>query len=346
METEKSDIESKECLLARHKKEKKDLQNQVTGMKKQSGGNKSKRKQINSKCAELEESLQKRHEQEVREWEKFHGLGETSIDDDNEDDDEFSPEKLLKELEIRQKEEEPNETETSNASKQDSSSAQQAQPKKRRNRQREKLAKREAEIAKIKEEAAKEAMEQPDLKKMEQDTLDKIFAMNNVRPYDIQPDGHCLFASILDQLQTRHVGKKNTEIMEHYNIPNDVAAQVKQKPIEQWNVADLRSLAANHVREHKDNFIPYLFDEATMSLLDINDYTEEIEKTAKWGGDVELIALANVFNCCISIIFSGRSTLKINDLENEQTPRNPELKLVYYKHTYALGEHYNSLRDA
>ncbi|KAL6947085.1 hypothetical protein ACO0QE_001953 [Hanseniaspora vineae] len=341
MDTETLVVESHDDLLSRHKKEKKDLQNQVTGMKKQCGGNKSKRKQINSKCIELEDNLQKRQEQEVREWEKSNGLRQN--DDEDDENDEFSPEKLLQELEIRQNEEKDvNQLNTSNSTKQGLPSSQQEQPKKRRNRQKERLAKRDAEIAKIKEEAAKEAMEQPDLKKMEQDTLDKIFEMNNVRPYDIQPDGHCLFASILDQLQTRHT---NADLIQSYNIPNEVA-QIKKKPIKQWNVADLRSLAANHVRDHKDNFIPYLFDEETMSLLDINDYTEEIEKTAKWGGDVELIALANVFNCCISIIFSGRSTLKINDLENGKKTQNPELKLVYYKHTYALGEHYNSLRDA
>ena len=26
--------------------------------------------------------------------------------------------------------------------------------------------------------------------------------------------------------------------------------------------------------------------------------------------------------------------------------KNPELKLAYYKHSFSLGEHYNSLRDA
>jgi OTU domain-containing protein 6 len=78
-----------------------------------------------------------------------------------------------------------------------------------------------------------------------------------------------------------------------------------------------------------------------MSLKNIDEYTKEIETTAAWGSDLEILALSKEFNCPISVMMSGRATLKINE-----EGANPELKLIYYKHSYALGEHYNSLHDA
>ncbi len=77
-----------------------------------------------------------------------------------------------------------------------------------------------------------------------------------------------------------------------------------------------------------------------MTIKDIADYCKELETTPIWGGDLEILALAKNFNCPISVMMSGRANLVMNEEGS-----NPELKLVYYKHNYGLGEHYNSLRD-
>lgn len=287
-------------ILARHRKECKDLQNRITGMKKQA--TKSTRKEVNSKCLNLQESLKFQHEQEIN------ALNHEGSQKDK-DEDEVDPEKLLEQLQLddvsddkeKAQVELPIET-----------------PKKRRNRQRERLAKRDARISMIKEQAKLEASTQEDLKQIEQDSIDQLCALNHLTQYDIQPDGHCLFASILDQLKLRHDGDK----------------------IQDLNVYKLRSLACNYIRDHKEEFIPYLFDETTLSLKDIDEYTAEMESTAKWGGELEVLALSKTFDCPISILMSGRSTHIINEESHF-----PELKLVYYRHTYALGEHYNSLHD-
>ena len=65
------------------------------------------------------------------------------------------------------------------------------------------------------------------------------------------------------------------------------------------------------------------------------------EHTAQWGGEIEILALSHVFDCPISILMSGRSVQVYNE-----DGKNAELKLVYYKHSYSLGEHYNSLHDS
>ncbi|CAR30923.1 ZYRO0E05698p [Zygosaccharomyces rouxii] len=285
-------------ILSRHRKESKDLQNRITGMKKQA--TKSTRKQVMAKCNDLEQEMKQRHELEIKEFN-----GEMKNEDE-----EVTPEKLLEQLSI------DNDTQKTTESTSAPTPAPTSEPKKRRNRQKERLAKRDAEIVKMKQEAEEEASKQPDLKKIEQDSLDQLCNLNHLMPHDIKPDGHCLFASILDQLTVRH-GIKDLDIYK------------------------LRQLACNYIRSHSDDFIPYLFDENTMQLQNINEYTDEMEKTAKWGGEIEILALSKVFDCPISILMSGRATHIINEAGEK-----PELKLIYYKHSYALGEHYNSLHNA
>lgn len=284
-------MESKDEVLARHRKEKKDLQNKITGMKKQA--TKSKRKEVNNKCQQMEEELRMKQEEELKQFDNG---------DDSEDED-VTPEKLLQQLQL-ETQQTPAEPELPKE-----------QPKKRRNRQKEKLAKREAEIARMKEEAQKEADEQPDFKQIENDAILELCNIKKLKPYDIQPDGHCLFASILDQIKVRH----GDETLDVYK---------------------LRNMACDYIMENKDDFIPYLFDESTMSLKDINEYTEEMRNSAKWGGEIEILALSKVLDCPISVLMAGRAVHIVNEDGSK-----PELKLVYYKHSYALGEHYNSLRD-
>lgn len=283
-------------LLARHRKEIKDLQNSITGMKKQA--TKSTRKEVNSKCAASQDALRIKQEGEVRE------LMQDRSTATHESDEFVTPEQLLQELDIQDVQEEAEPVQTAGAP-----------TKKRRNRQKEKLARREAEIERIKEEARKEASKQPDLKTLEQEAIGQLCELKGLEPFDIKPDGHCLYASILDQLKIRH---DQTDL----------------------DVYRLRSIACEYMRNNREDFVPYMFDEESLQLKDIDEYTKEMETTAKWGGELEILALAKSFECPISVLMSGRPIHIVNE-----NSAKPELKLVYYKHSYALGEHYNSLHD-
>ncbi|ANB11266.1 Otu2p [Sugiyamaella lignohabitans] len=223
-------------------------------------------------------------------------------------------EQLLAQLELEEKQAQE-EAQAKKAVAAASSQSQQGSGGPKRNRRKEKIAQREAAAKKLSEEAAQEASTQPDLRKIELENLDALCKIHNLVQHDIQPDGHCLFASIADQLAQRRDIKKS--------------------------VQELRKEAAGYIRQNPDTFGPFLFDENTLTMREIGPYCEELETTAIWGGDMEILALANVYDSCISVMFSGRSTLKVNE-EGSQ----PELKLVYYKHSFGLGEHYNSLRDA
>lgn len=290
--------ETRDALIQRHKKEQKDLIATVTGLKKQA--TKKTRKSVLQKCQELQDKLNQKQQDELK---KFDGGGDVVDDDDDGGEEEMTPEKLLEQMSLDNKpQEEQTTTTTSN------------EPKKKRNRQKERLERRKQEIEKIKQEAIKESANSIDYRKLEQESMEKILSMNNLQLYEIKPDGHCLFASIQDQLLIHH--NKSIEIQE------------------------LRNLAGDYILENQNDFIPFLIDEETGELKNINDYVEELKSTAMWGSDMEILALANIFNCPIIVYMAGSSELKINP-DGELK----ELNLGYFKHSYGLGEHYNSLRD-
>lgn len=143
--------------------------------------------------------------------------------------------------------------------------------------------------------------------------MNQILKLKGLTVHEVAADGHCLFNSIADQLRERRGIDKT--------------------------VQQLRSEAAQHIRLHPDDFSPFLFDENTLTIRDVNDYTNELENTPLWGGDLEITAFAQLYDSPVSVLISGQSPLLINE-EGSQ----PELKLAYYKHSFGLGEHYNSIR--
>ncbi|ANZ73514.1 BA75_01020T0 [Komagataella pastoris] len=294
---------STEEIIARHRKEKRDQVALITKMKKQ--GTKSTKKEIMKQCSLLEEELQARHKKELSEFkaENSADRGSKPADDEKNDAEAFSPERLLSMMSLEQE---------GTPSK---SQGDLGVPKRKRNRQKDRLARREAAIREMQAAAAEEANLQTNFKEMELSNITQLCQVAHLEPYDIRPDGHCLFASIKDQLEQRH-------------------------GIENISIQDLRSLAAGHIKDDPDTYTPFLFDEDTMKVRDINDYAHELQTTAMWGGDMEILALSKELDCPISVMISGRPTHLVNASGSKQ-----ELKLVYYRHAYGLGEHYNSLRD-
>lgn len=313
-----------EEVLARHRKEVKELTATVTGLKKQAKADKKKKKEITKQIEDLETELKRRHEAELSQFDAGKGTDGSENEkeangenDSDEDDEEVTAEKLLAQLELDQKQREEEEAAEKAAAAAAKAANQQnvAQKGPKRNRRKEKLAKRQQEMDRLADEAASEAAGQTDYRKIEMENMDAVCKLRGLVQHEITPDGHCLFASIADQLERRHGTTRS--------------------------VQELRSDAAGYIRSHPDTFQPFLFDENTMSMREIEPYCDEIETTALWGGDMEILALAMVYNCCISVMMSGRPDHKVNE-----DGTKPELKLAYYKHSYGLGEHYNSLRDS
>lgn len=288
--------ETREDMAQRHKAEQKNLTGTITGMKKQA--TKKTRKGVMTRCNEMQVDLENRHQRELG---ALDGTG-------GGDEREVRPEDLLAQMESATI------ADTDSTASGAADTTEQEGGGKRRNRQKERLAKRNAKIEQIRDDARREAANQVDYRKIEQESMEQVVRSAQLVVEDIKPDGHCLFASIQDQLLHRH----------------SVEVSIQQ----------LRETAAAYISAHADDFIPFLFDESTNSLRDIDGYVTELTSTAMWGSDMEILALACEYDCPISVYMAGAATITINE-----AGFNPALKLAFYKHSYGLGEHYNSLRD-
>ncbi|KAF3985042.1 hypothetical protein FT663_05383 [Candidozyma haemuli var. vulneris] len=301
-----------EQLLTQHKKEQRDLVSRITGLKKQA--TKKNRKSVLSQCEQLQNDLDTKQKREIEE------LNGTAP----EKDDDVSPEALLASMSLEE------------ASKPVSESSEpSSNPKTKRNRAKERLQKRQEQLDAMRSQALEEAAGETDYRAIEQESMGKVLAANGLAAWAIKPDGHCLFASIQDQL--------------------------KQRSGVEVSIEKLREEAAEYVRKHRDEFVPFLFDEQTMSLRDVDEYTRELETTAMWGSDMEIIALARRYGVVIKVFSAGSAPIMFNedlqgleDREDEEEDKEegslPEpgtmLYLAFYKHNYGLGEHYDSCRDA
>jgi len=113
---------------------------------------------------------------------------------------------------------------------------------------------------------------------------------------EMKPDGHCMFRAIEDQLRCE---------------------QDPSVPASSGTVAldylELRRLAAAHMRDHAEQFIPFLEAEAVEGVdgdLDsvgrFEKYCDKVETTAAWGGQLELQALSKKLKRSITVYCAGK----------------------------------------
>ncbi|RKP40239.1 hypothetical protein BJ085DRAFT_21905, partial [Dimargaris cristalligena] len=176
--------------------------------------------------------------------------------------------------------------------------------------------KRAAKMAQIQEEAASEAAGQINMEEVENRAIADLLKVNKLTLKEVESDGHCLFRAVADQLA------------EYHHIRDDFM--------------ELRRKAADYMRAHKDDFIPFLVNSTgdILSNEEFVEYCHELETTAVWGGEPEILALAHVYKLPVHIIQMGSPTLKIGD----EYPAHDPIRLSYHHHAFGLGQHYNSLR--
>ncbi|KAG4301383.1 hypothetical protein PCK1_002309 [Pneumocystis canis] len=194
----------------------------------------------------------------------------------------------------------------------------------KKNRQKSRLERKKKELERIRNETADEMEFSVNMRKLEQDSISAMIEKMSFEEKDeqISPDGHCLYKAFSDQLAVRH------------------GIYI--------NYLELRAVAASYIREHESDFIPFLFNDETGEIRDVESYCQDIEHTAMWGGEVEIIALARAYKVNVELIQMKGLPLKIGFESNGQVfslQDKNTIKLSYYQHMYALGAHYNSLRD-
>jgi OTU domain-containing protein 6 len=314
-------METLEQIQARHRKEQRDLQSQITQKKR--NATKKTRKGVNAECEDLERSLKLKQEQELATLDSDHS-SDTNDGEESVEEPTTAPELppidpqpvdrtlngVVEGLQKSSLEEEPNGTAPNGGG-----------PAKKRNRQKDRLARRaaeqEAEMLKAEEEAAN----LPNWKKQERSAMIKAFKDHGLVEQEIAPDGHCLFSAVADQL--KQVG-----------VPLSQGGEAAQSQDGPYKV--VRMTAARYMEGHPDEFAGFL-DEP------LGSHVHKIRDTAEWGGQLELIALARSYNIEISVIQDGR----VDKFAPETDSKEREtIWLAYYRHGYGLGEHYNSLRKS
>ena len=142
----------------------------------------------------------------------------------------------------------------------------------------------------------------------------------------INPDGHCLFSAIADQLALLGL------------ISPDKA---------RYDV--VRVAAANYIYTHADEFLPFLpsadgdadFSAGATGLMNpkqFEEYCKAIQNTAVWGGEPEILALSRVYNVPIHVIQADQPNIVVHD-PTPDTPSNvAPARISYHRRMYGLGE--------
>lgn len=179
---------------------------------------------------------------------------------------------------------------------------------KRREKKNEKERERQAEIEK-EAELGKDGPRNSENKK-----INEILQLRHLSIFPIAADGDCLYNSIIHQLRSTGRDSKT--------------------------VAELRSLTAEYIRDHKVDLLPYITNHETdecLNDIEFEEYCDNIRNTKCWGGQIEIMAISNALKVPIEVLQAvGPPTVQTKGYEE------PKLVLTYHRHFVSLGEHYNS----
>lgn len=308
--------ETLEQIQARHRKEAKDLQGRITSKKK--NATKKTRRGVNGECDELERALKERQSAEIAALNGTAEEDETIPEDDKDMDGAAEKLEMLKVDEPGAKPpQQPVDADNTADSPQGGGGGGAGGPGKKRNRQKERLARRAAETEAAALAAEQEASHQTDHRSIEKTHMLAEFTKHGLVEHEIQPDGHCLFSAVADQLA-------------------QLAIPLERRPGEQGYKA-VRRLAAEYIGAHGEEYSGFLEE-------GVDSYVRKIRDTAEWGGQIELAAVANVWGVEVWVV-QDRETEVVKPQERREDRREGRrIWLAYYRHGYGLGEHYNSLR--
>ncbi|KAL6748119.1 hypothetical protein V8C86DRAFT_3020691 [Haematococcus lacustris] len=171
--------------------------------------------------------------------------------------------------------------------------------------------------------AAEAAAAGPSAREAEEEALAALLAPLALRMKDIRADGHCLYRALEDQLAATASRTPGTS----------------PRP----SFLQLRKAAADHIRAHPAAYAAFMdCPDGTSAADAVEQYCQELEGTAAWGGQLELSVLAQVLKRTIVVHAVGLPPVTLGD---DYGDNGPALKVCYLRHAFGLGEHYNSLES-
>lgn len=312
-------------LQARHRKEQRDLQSQIT-QKKKSASKKS-RKGVNDECARLEADLKQKQEAEIAARIGSDGDGAGFDDPSRSSETPGLDDDLL----ARIAGDVPLANQTQSLSIHDDEQDAEAGPQQRKpNRQKARLARRAAEQAAVTAQAVDEAASLPDLRKRERAKLTEEFGKRDLEEKAVAANGHCMYSAIADQIRQLGFG------LDPSSEDPSVDAEGDDKELRNEDYKTVRRVAADYIEKNSNDFVPFLEEP-------LQDYVDKIRDTGEWGGQLELLALAKTYNLKIHVL-QGEG--RVEEIDSGEVKPRGEAWLAYYRHGFGLGEHYNSLRPS
>lgn len=148
--------------------------------------------------------------------------------------------------------------------------------------------------------------------------------------YKINPDGHCLYAAIADQLALLSI------------IPPADATY-----------ATTRHAAAKYIFNHPDDFLPFLPSvtgedgvgaglEGMMGPREFESYCATIRDTGVWGGEPEILALSRAYQVPIHVVQSGPQPIVMHEpvgaSDESHVKDTKVVRISYHRRMYGLGE--------
>lgn len=304
-----------ELLQKKHRQEQKDLQSRIAQKKK--SATKKTRKGVNDECADSERQLTDRHNHET--------LSLAQNADANRKDDQELQENGQDNSTVQQPASGAD-APLANLSLSDRTDESIDAHTKKPNRQKARLARRAAEQEAAAGQAAKEAENIPDLRAREGEAMQQEYQKRGLKEQPIRPDGHCLYAAVADQLV-----ENDLDLMPE--IPINGLDVGNSSPKMAYKTT--RNVAASYIAANPDDFVPFLEEP-------LNTYVQTIRETGEWGGHLELLALARAYVVNIYVL---QADGKVETIEGGSEGKTKLLWLAYYRHSYGLGEHYNSLHQ-
>ncbi|XP_069477444.1 deubiquitinase OTUD6B isoform X2 [Ambystoma mexicanum] len=149
---------------------------------------------------------------------------------------------------------------------------------------------------------------------LESQQLSVLLAARNLKIKQIASDGHCMYRAVEDQVKPQGNG---------------------------WTVSSLRIQTAEYMRKHVSDFLPFSTNPNTGDMYTpdaFEKYCDDIVNTPAWGGQLEQRALSHVLQTPIEVIQADSAPIVVGEEYS-----NEPIILVYMRHAYGLGEHYNSV---
>lgn len=151
----------------------------------------------------------------------------------------------------------------------------------------------------------------PDLRTKEWEDIEKRLAEFGLEIRKVDGDGHCMYRALEHQLKLKpRVDSSKRDI----------------------TYMGLRQIAAETLREKRESFEPFLDEE-------YEAYCDKVQGTPHWGGEIELLALAEGLRRPIHV----HRGLDVQDVKyGEEFDLDSTLHIAFHNHYLAAGPHYNT----